>query len=329
MKAILRKHWPDWNGTLQQRTGGWNNTTYFVKGGVRTGVLRIYDTHRDRAKIEFEHAVLQALGERSLSFRVPMPVRTVSGETLVQLENGSGKYICLFAFIEGESPHEQDSGFAYSFGEAAGELSDVLSTMTLDLAPVYRPYYALQQSYPLCTREVVQKFCLHPPERLKTLHGELRLIEQVYERIADSLHHLEQLPHQLVHGDLNASNLLVKHTDPRKVAALLDFEFCTLDVRVMEPAVILSGFLGQPEEAKAVRKFCRGFSQRIQLSDAEIGAFPVLMLLRKVDVFLHFMSRFLEGTDETDVLYEQVKQVAAGLSQLQTKSSWVQEELVQ
>ncbi len=203
---------------------------------------------------------------------------------------------------------EQDSSFAYSFGEAAGELSRVLATFKLELTPVYRPYYALQQSYPLCNRETVQG---------------------IYEEITDSLHALEELPHQLVHGDLNASNLLVKDSDHRLVTALLDFEFCTLDVRVMEPAVILSGFLGQPEETTAVRDFCRGFSRQVYLSHNEIDALPVLMRLRKVDVFLHFLSRFLEGTDQSHVLQEQVQQISADLLQLSTKSSWIQEELIQ
>ncbi|WP_411860631.1 hypothetical protein [Paenibacillus polymyxa] len=51
------------------------------------------------------------------------------------------------------------------------------------------------------------------------------------------------------------------------------------------------------------------------------------MLLRKVDVFLHFLSRFLEGTDQSHVLQEQVKQISADLLRLSTKSSWIQEEL--
>ncbi|OBA04561.1 aminoglycoside phosphotransferase [Paenibacillus polymyxa] len=329
MEAILRRNWPEWNGTLQRRAGGWNNTTYFVKSGGRSGVLRIYDTHRDRNKIEFEHAVLQELSRRSLSFRVPMPIRTITGETLAQVEEKRGKYVCLFEYIEGISPTEQDASFAYSFGEAAGELSALLATFKLGMIPVYRPYYALQQSYPLCNREVIQGFCLNPPEPLKDLHEELRLIGKVYEEIIDSLHALEELPHQLVHGDLNASNLLVKKSNPSQVAALLDFEFCTLDVRVMEPAVILSGFLGQLEETTAVREFCRGFCRQVRLSHAEIDALPVLMLLRKVDVFLHFLSRFLEGTDQPHVLQEQVKQIADDLLQLSTSSSWIQEELAQ
>ena len=65
-----------------------------------------------------------------------------------------------------------------------------------------------------------------------------------------------------------------------------------------------------------IRDFCRGFSRSIRLTPAEISAIPVLMLLRKIDVFLHFVTRYLEGTDESWVLHEQTKLLSADLIQL-------------
>ncbi|CAH1191176.1 Homoserine kinase [Paenibacillus auburnensis] len=315
METIVSKAWPEWAGTLRRRSGGWNNTTYFVESQTKRGVLRIYDTHKDKAKIEFEHAVLQQLGSQNLPFKVPVPVSAVTGETMYQI-NESGKFACLFRYIEGDTPKEEASGYAESFGEAAGILSAVLADINPGLTPVYRPYYELRTSYPLCSTEVIRELCLHPPEPFRELGMELEMLYKAYENITDSLHELAELPHQLVHGDLNASNLLVQSTNPSEVAALLDFEFCTYDLRVMEPAVILSGLLGHPEDKLMIRKLCRGFSRSVRLSPAEISAIPVLMLLRKIDVFLHFVTRFLEGTDESGVLHEQTRLLSADLIQL-------------
>lgn len=317
----------EWN--IEEAERGWNNTTYFVENSTRRAVLRIYDTHKDREKIEFEHAVLQKLGMLSLPFRVPVPIATPAGETLVQLEDRAGKFSCLFEYIDGDSPTEQESGYFESFGEAAGTLSVVLAEISPGLAPVYRPYYELRQAYPLCTGEAIRELCLQPPVPFTELAKGLEILYNAYENIADSLAELKGLPHQLVHGDLNASNLLVETSDHRQVAALLDFEFCTFDVRAMEPAVILSGLLGHAEERAAVRDFCRGFSTRVRLSEAEIKAVPVLMLLRKVDVFLHFVTRYLEGTDEAHVLHEQVKQLSAEVTQLSVVSAQIQEILLE
>ncbi|WP_379152904.1 phosphotransferase enzyme family protein [Paenibacillus sp. sgz5001063] len=329
METIVSEIWPQWTGTLEKRSGGWNNTTYIVNGGARKSILRIYDTHRDREKIEFEHALLQKLGKLALPFKIPVPVCTPAGETVVQLKDADGKFACLFKYIDGDSPSEGDSGYLESFGEAAGVLSSTLADIHAGLSPVYKPYYELRQAYPLCSADTIRELCLKPAVPFAELAQELNMLYEAYDNIAGSLTELQELPHQLVHGDLNASNLLVETTGRRQVAALLDFEFCTYDVRAMEPAVVLSGLLGHAEERAAVQAFCRGFSRHIHLTEAEIKAIPVLMLLRKVDVFLHFVTRYLEGTDEAHVLQEQVKLLAEDLIQLSAGTTLILEILKQ
>lgn len=323
METIVSKAWPEWAGTLRKRSGGWNNTTFFVENHTKRAVLRIYDTHKDKAKIEFEHAVLQQLGSQRLPFQIPVPVSATTGETMIQIGK-SGKFACLFRYIDGDSPKVDETGYLESFGEAAAILSAVLADIDPGLTPVYRPYYELRTSYPLCSAAVIRELCLNPPELFMELGEELEMLYRAYEHISDSLSELERLPHQLVHGDLNASNLLVQSTNPSVVTALLDFEFCTFDVRVMEPAVILSGLLGHAEEKLMIRNFFRGFSRSVRLSPAEINAIPVLMLLRKIDVFLHFVTRYLEGTDESCVLQEQTRLLSADLTRLSAGTAEIQ-----
>jgi homoserine kinase type II len=298
------------------------------KEGQRA-VLRIYNTHRDRHKIEFEHAVLQRLGTMSLPFKVPLPILTSTGQTLTQLGEDKGKYACLFEYIEGDSPSEGESGYYKSFGEAAGILSVVLADVNLGLPTAYLPYYELGQSYPLCTRETLRKFYMNPPEPFLDLAQELKILSDTVENIEDSLPALKRLPHQLVHGDLNASNLLVTISDHGQVAALLDFEFCTYDVRAMEPAVILSGLLGHAEEEDIIRDFWWGYNRLVRISSDEIKAIPLLILLRKMDVFLHFLTRYLEGTDEAGVLREHVKRLSVEVPQLANNTAKLEEILME
>ncbi|WP_438351774.1 phosphotransferase enzyme family protein [Paenibacillus sp. FA6] len=327
MEAMLRMYWPMWSGSIREGVGGWNNTTYFIENKERSSVLRCYDTHRDSEKIEFEHAVLELLQHESLGFKIPVPIKTLTGETIVKVEDGSERFACLFEYIEGVSPKESSAIIAYSFGEVAGELSATLATITPGISPAYRPYYELQNSYPICTREIVFDFCENPSEAFDDLRQELHTLGVAYKEICDSLAGLEKLPQQLVHGDLNESNLLVHGDDTDEVIALLDFEFCTLDVRAMEPAVIISGLLGHKEEIEAVRQFCTGFGNKVSLFPEEIAAIPVLMRLRKIDVFLHFMSRFFEGTDKPEVLREQVQSLVADLNELEMSRTWMEEDL--
>lgn len=328
IEEMMRRYWPKWSGSVVEGTGGWNNTTYFIKDIERSCVLRLYDTHRDRDKIEFEHAVLESLQHEYLSFKVPIIIKTQEGETIVQVEDGSGRFACLFQYIEGTSPKDSSAIIASSFGESVGELSAILATTNPGVSPVYRPYYELEHSYPMCTQEVVLDFCTNPPKEFNDLYKELHILGVTYKDICDSLAGLEKLPQQLVHGDLNESNLLVHGDNAEKIIALIDFEFCTLDVRAMEPAVVISGLLSHNDEVDTVRKFCTGFGSWIRLTPEEIVAIPVLMRLRKMDVFLHFLSRFLKGTDEPKILREQVPSLVIDLKQLANSRTWIEEELI-
>jgi len=60
------------------------------------------------------------------------------------------------------------------------------------------------------------------------------------------------LPHQLIHGDLNASNALADEAG--RICAILDFEFVTYDLRVMEAAVFLSDMVRSSEATESSLK---------------------------------------------------------------------------
>lgn len=326
LKALLHENWPERAGELREREGGWNNSTYFIANEHNRSVLRVY-AHSDLEKISFEHELLKRLNGLPLSFRVPSPVPSRSGGTIVPLGDGSGKLASLFRYIDGASPAGGNDVIAYSFGRAAGELSAALAGVRPGLPAAYPPYYRLKEAYPDCDTRTAHDFCLRPPAPFEELREELMVLHAAYTQIMDSLEGLEKLPHQLVHGDLNASNLLVSAVSPSEVTALLDFEFCTRDLRVMEPAVILSGLLGAAEEREAVRLFCRGFGSQARLQADEIEAIPALIRLRQVDVFLHFLTRYMHGTDEADVLQKQVRMLSSGLQELAAKE-WLTEELL-
>ncbi|OZB95004.1 phosphotransferase [Paenibacillus sp. XY044] len=326
LTSILNHYASIWRGDITQGESGWNNTTRFVEGPEGRGVLRIYQTHRDLDKIRFEHAVLASLAQSNLGFSTPVPVPSLTGDTVVQLEDGSGRYACLFKYIDGIRPKAGGFRAAYSFGEAAGSLSYALSRIVLETSPAYRPYYEIAHSYPAFSPERVGQFCIAPPEPFRDLEGPLRGIGEAYGEVSRELEGLERLPQQLVHGDLNVSNLLVGADKPEQVTALLDFEFCTRDVRAMEPAVILPGLLGDDKDAgmEAAVHFCRGFGSRVRLTREEIRAVPVLMKLRNVDVFLHFMTRYDDGTDGPEVLREQIPAIRAELARLERDRTTVE-----
>jgi len=329
IQQILQKYWPDWNGDTVKGPSGWNNTTRFIYNSQRRSVMRIYNTHRDKSRIEFELAVLDSLQTMTLSFKIPTPIPTLSGDKLAPVQDGSGRYACLFDYIPGRSPQENNIQAAYSFGEKTGELVHVLAKCSVGGEPVYPPYFELLQSYPSCKEAFILEFCKQPPIEFQEQLAALFILQEAYIDICSRLDSIRSLPQQLVHGDLNFSNLLVDSESMNMVTALLDFEFCTRDVRAMEPAVVISGFLGIPEEREFIRQFCKGFARIVKLSKEEIVAIPILMRLRLVDVFLHFLSRYREGTDEFSILKEQVDMLANGFKSLERSQEWMEDLLFQ
>lgn len=327
IQHLLQVYWPEWNGELVKGPTGWNNTTHFIHNELRRSVMRIYNTHRDKARIDFEFAVLDSLERVPLSFKIPTPLPSASGDKMIRVQDGSDRYACLFAYIEGVRPEEGSTQAAYSFGEKTGELVNALAVCSIGMEPVYPPYYELFQSYPACSEAFILDFCKQPPMEFKDQVEALHILKEAYADICSRLESLKNLPQQLVHGDLNLSNLLVDAEHPHTVTALLDFEFCTRDVRAMEPAVVISGFLGIADEREAIKQFCEGFASRVRLNAEEIAAIPVLMRLRMVDVFLHFLSRSREGTDESQVLREQVDMLAAGFKRMEYSQEWLDDLL--
>lgn len=324
VQGIVQQYWENWSGQESQGAGGWNNTTYFVQNHTQKAVVRIYNTHQDIEKIKFEHHVLLLLQQQKYSFRVPKPMVSLNGDTIVQVGDGTGRYACLFQYIKVESSQVDTPLTPKKLGEAAGELSVALSQLEYTEAPVYRPYYELQQAYSLCQDEELSRLCNDPPIDLRDVQDGLRLLYETYLLLVSQLGTLRELPHQLVHGDLNKSNLL---SEQGEVTAWLDFEFCTRDIRVMEASVILSDLLGGEYEVVNVEQFCIGFRQYVQLTQDEIIVIPLLMKLRKVDVFLHFTSRYLENIDPPSVLSEQVQLLAQDVEKLRRSQAWLGKEL--
>jgi homoserine kinase type II len=119
-----------------------NNTTCYIEADGAAYVLRIYETHRDKAKVHYEHAVLQGLAKLTLPYKTPLPVISPKGETYLRLAaeeaESTGKLAALFHYMDGDRPEMDTNGQIYSFGKATAELGEVLKQIRLLLNPVVR-----------------------------------------------------------------------------------------------------------------------------------------------------------------------------------------------
>jgi homoserine kinase type II len=307
---ILAQYFPA--GSWETRVGqsGANNTTRFVTVDDEQYVLRIYETHQDEEKVKYEHALLIALAEIPLPFSIPQPVQSRDGKTIVRTRDG--KIAGLFRYLDGENPTLNELAEIRSFGRIAGQLSASLAHVQINQRPSYRPYYEIENTHPSCSLQDILNFCKNPPGKFSEQTTNLRVIFEQLTSFMEQTSILRQLPHQLVHGDLNASNILAN--EDGVVSAVIDFEFVTNDLRVMELAVCLSDFI-QPSEDSTItwakiNAFLTGYGQSLKLTESEIEAIPILIQLRSLDVFIHFLGRYLDQVSSIDIVKEYIQKSA-------------------
>jgi homoserine kinase type II len=301
---------------------GYNNTTRYVSIEDKKYILRVYETHKDESKVELEHEVLLRLSEEvKLPFQVPVPVLAANGKTLIRLQDGSNRIACLYQYIEGENPQFESSEVISSFGSSSALLLQAMEKIKLEQRFVYRPYYEIETAYPNCPIEQVVKWCTDPPEAFTGYRSELNKISEQIVHFIDYVPQLKKLPHQLIHGDLNESNVLIGND--QRINAILDFEFATRDLRVMEAAVCMAEIAVKEHDLSKLREkiqiYLSAFSSVITLTPEEMDALPRLITLRRLDVFVHFLARYLDGIDQDHILKEQIVKTVNHLYWLEEK----------
>ncbi|MDQ0254804.1 homoserine kinase type II [Evansella vedderi] len=290
---------------------GYNNTTRYLEREDKRYILRIYETHNEESKVKLEHEILLKLNQLSnLPFKIPVPV-IKDGKSLLRLQ--SNKIGCIYHYIEGDNPVFNNEEVLFSYGQSVGYLLNALKTIQIQQPLIYRPYYEIEHAHPNCPINKVVEWCSNPQDPYKEYRNELSWIASQLINFKEFIPRIKNLPHQIIHGDLNESNVLV-NTD-QKINAILDFEFTTRDLRVMEVAVCISEIISEEANEDVylnkVYHFFSGFGTTMNLQESEIEALPILVQLRRLDVFLHFLGRYLDGKDDASVLEEQIVKAAS------------------
>src|SRR5215831_15120232 len=136
----------------EQRHSGFNNLSWQVTSPDATYFLRIYQNTRDLAFLRYEHALLQALHETEITFGVPVPIATHTGDTLAMVEivddDGTlaNRVAALTPLLPGQHPDRTDPGAIRVAAGALGELDCALATVRVDRPspwPTYGDLHAI------------------------------------------------------------------------------------------------------------------------------------------------------------------------------------------
>ena len=275
---------------------GTNNVVQRVVAPAGAYVLRVYSNHVEPDRLRFEHGVLVRLAQAGLPFALPVPLPTRAGALYAEVvgERGEVELATLTPLIAGEHPQRGDLAQAEAGGEALGRLDVALAALgdVDDVAGVsWRSYGDLDHCHPLV------------PDPAAAI-ADLSVAADVRDRLVAGYHWLMErlpalyasVPQQLVHEDYAPDNILM--IGPQ-VTGVLDFEFCTRDVRAMDLTVALSWWpvaqFGSGDEWPIVAAVARGYARHVVLSAAEVEAIPVLFRLRGYTSLIHRLGRWRAG----------------------------------
>ncbi|WP_078546543.1 phosphotransferase [Litchfieldia alkalitelluris] len=178
-------------------------------------VMKLIEEHL-REKLSYEHKVLNFLSEQNLSFNVPAPIKTKYNKTFFFISE-ERTIITLYPFCVGHPLTRNEMDFQ-EFGICIGELLSALENVkNLDDSP-YLPTFEIFTDPALVNGENWKELL----ERTDTVSSnEIAILSDDLNRILTEVKLLKNdLPIQIIHGDMMASNLL---WSDGQISSILDF----------------------------------------------------------------------------------------------------------
>jgi len=267
------------------------NTTFFVETQTGKYVLKLYNDSITTGQIEYEHSLLAYLRSRNLSFVVPTPIPTDVGKTLVTVnQDNSMLRVALLPFIAGNSSDRQNIAHTHAISQTLGELHHALAKFDSSGKMAQLPAWGdLNQIHPLVTP-------LEIPKLLKlTLIQQERLVKTLTEVIEAAPNLYKILPVQTTHADYLSPNVMLLDN---RVVGVLDFEFATFDLRLMDYVAALDHFTrfsGQAPNWEFVKVFSTGYAKHVCLSQLELEALTLVWRLQQASSIVYWTGWLISG----------------------------------
>jgi Ser/Thr protein kinase RdoA (MazF antagonist) len=226
-------------------------------------VMRLSDEQESLAAIECQNRALLRLGIECPEISVPQPCESVNGRLWERVhEAGRSHCVRLFAFVIGEPV-------------AGRSLSPpLLEDIGRSLALVDKGLNGLARTG--CNDQLI--FNVHRMERLRPLASyveggaERRLVEEVFGRLHQCvLERLSNLRRQIIHNDLNRTNILIDPRSPDRVSGIIDFGDLLEAALIVDLAVAVARQVGFDATIESASRMVRGYDQVVPLMEDEIG----------------------------------------------------------
>ena len=268
--ALLRHGWGVKGKTTILTGERDHNSLVMAEDGAKY-VLKIYNLRETTEVRAFQHDLF-ARAESVTEVALPRLLPGPDGGPEVAVDLGGIRHAAiLMTHVPGVDPASPvGPGFRHGLGRATGALARALTGY--DHPAAHREMWWNQMYLGRLTGMVD---LVEDPARRDWLRAHIAEFEtEIRPRAL-------QLPAQVIHNDLNPSNIRVDPSDPEKVLSLIDFGDATHAPRINELAVACSYFLdAEGELAQSLWEVVSGHEVHQPLEDEEIALLPQLICTR-------------------------------------------------
>ena len=236
-------------------------------------VLKIQSASEHPATIDLHAQALLHVERRAPHLPVARMLPTTDGEMVPNLSIGGRLHPTrMVTYLPGEEFDGPDTiseqGF-HAIGTLLGELAAALADFE---HPAADGFMAWDLANGLATDEAMRRD-IHPES--------LRVLRLADGRLHAAVEQMPSLPHQIIHNDGHAGNLLRPGPDSDQVCGVIDFGDVVRTIRVADVAIAGESFAPPADDPSGVlAALTAGYHAQHPLSDVEITAIPELVLVR-------------------------------------------------
>ncbi|MCB1832611.1 MAG: homoserine kinase [Geminicoccaceae bacterium] len=237
---------------------GVENSNFFLLTESGRYILTIYEKRVDPADLPFFLSLMDHLSHKGV--RCPVPIRDRNGEALQEI---AGKPAAIITFLDGQSPRAMTPARCEALGRVLAELHAAGQDFAMRRVNVlsvdgWRTLFARSRE----SGKGVEKALA------AEIDAELAFLEREWPR---------ELPSGVIHADLFPDNVFF---DRNRVSGLIDFYFACTDLFAYDVAICINAWCfeisGEFNITKS-RALLRGYRERREMTEDEIGALPVLL----------------------------------------------------
>ncbi len=237
-------------------------------------VLKFANASEPAAVTDFQNQALQHIVRVAPEIPVPRVIPANDGKLMFEVESAAGDAhrVRLLSWLEG-IPLQHAQGAS----AVARQMGDCLAQIGIALCEFEHPASDYALLWDIRNAASLEKLLPHVDDS-----GLRKLCEQRLSRFRDVIApRLDRLRTQVIHNDMNPSNVLVDEADVNRVTGVIDFGDMVFSRLVNDVAVAAAYFCKIEEDPFAeVLDFLDAYTDVLPLTEDEIALLPDLILTR-------------------------------------------------